>query len=461
MKAMKITFISKSIATLAVAAFVITGCDKMLEFEPGDVVIATDALQTADDAQRLLNSNYDVLGNLYDGRVQNCAELLSSNLAIPENNNDFVSVYNRETNFFTSYTNGIYTDFYRAIYRGNILLENFDLIEDLSASEQTRMEAEVRFIRALCHFQIVRLWAQPYGYTPNNTHLGIPIRDAASQEPLPRNTVAEVYDFIQEDLTFAFDNLPFTNGVYANRSSAAAVIAQVHFLKQEFMLAGNYSGEVINSGLFTLEEDLDRYEEGIISTESIFGIVSNPLDVRNEGFRDNYRSDNNPSPTLTFAQDIANVLGQNPSDNRNSWYQQDGGLVKVTRFNEKEFYNIPIIHLTELMLIRAEALGEQNNELDQAIGYINLIRDRAFGEGFNDLDPNSTAEEVIEAARLEFFKETLCEGKLIDQLKRRGTMGENITVRSAPWDCPGMAIQFPNGETSAAGFILNDEGGCN
>ncbi|MFT6279613.1 MAG: hypothetical protein ACJAU0_002444 [Flavobacteriales bacterium] len=113
------------------------------------------------------------------------------------------------------------------------------------------------------------------------------------------------------------------------------------------------------------------------------------------------------------------------------------------------------------MLIRAEALGEQNNELDQAIGYINLIRDRAFGEGFNDLDPNSTAEEVIEAARLEFFKETLCEGKLIDQLKRRGTMGENITVRSAPWDCPGMAIQFPNGETSAAGFILNDEGGCN
>ncbi|MFT4683208.1 MAG: hypothetical protein ACI87M_000706, partial [Yoonia sp.] len=163
MKAMKITFISKSIATLAVAAFVITGCDKMLEFEPGDVVIATDALQTADDAQRLLNSNYDVLGNLYDGRVQNCAELLSSNLAIPENNNDFVSVYNRETNFFTSYTNGIYTDFYRAIYRGNILLENFDLIEDLSASEQTRMEAEVRFIRALCHFQIVRLWAQPYG----------------------------------------------------------------------------------------------------------------------------------------------------------------------------------------------------------------------------------------------------------------------------------------------------------
>lgn len=458
---MKITFISKSIASFAIVALVFTGCDKMLEFEPGDVIIATDALQTADDAQRLLNSNYDVLANLYDGRVQNCAELLSSNLAIPENNNDYVSVYNRATNFFTSFTNGIYTDFYRAIYRGNILLENFDLIDGLSSTEQTRMEAEVRFIRALCHYQVVRLWAQPYGYTSNNSHLGIPIRDAASQEPLPRNTVGDVYAFIQEDLEFAYNNLPITNGVYATRSSAAAVLAQVHFMKQEFLLASNYAGEIIDSQLFTLEDDLDRYEEGIVSTENVFGIVSNPLDVRNEGFRDNYRSDNNPSPTLTFDQEVANILGQTPSDNRNDWYQQDAGLVKVTRFNEKEFYNIPVIHLTEIMLIRAEALGELNSELDQAIDYINLIRDRAFGEGFNDLDPNSTAEEVIEAARLEYFKETLCEGKLIDQLKRRGTMGENITVRNAPWDCPGMAIQFPNGETSAAGFILNEEGGCN
>ena len=225
--------------------------------------------------------------------------------------------------------------------------------------------------------------------------------------------------------------------------------------------AAIYAGEVVNSGLFILDTDLDRYEEGVVNTETVFGIVSNPLDVRNEGFRDNYRSDNNPSPTLTFDQEIANTLGLNPSDGRNDWFLQDGGIVKVTRFNNKEFYNIPIIHLTEMMLIQSESLAETATDLTTAIENINLIRDRAFGEGFNDLDPGSSAEEVIEAARLEYLKETLCEGKLIDQLKRRGAMGEDITVRNAPWDCPGMAIQFPNGETSAAGFILNEEGGCN
>lgn len=461
MKAMKTNFFKLGVASIAAIALVITGCDKMLELEPGDVIIATDALQTPDDAQRLLNSNYDVLGNLYDGRVQNCAELLSSNLAIPENNNDYVSVYNRETNFFTSFTNSIYTDFYRAVYRGNILLENFDLIEGLSDADKTRMEAEVRFIRALCHFQVVKLWAQPYGYTAGNSHLGIPIREAASQEPLPRNTVNEVYDFILEDLNFAYDNLPMTNDVYATRYSAAGVLAQVHFQMMNYANAASFAGEVVNSGLFVMDTDLDRYEEGVVNTETVFGIVSNPLDVRNEGFRDNYRSDNNPSPTLTFDQEIANTLGLNPSDGRNDWYLQDGGIVKVTRFNNKEFYNIPVIHLTEMMLIQAEALAETNTDLPTAIENINLIRDRAFGEGFNDLDPNSSAEDVIDAARLEYLKETLCEGKLIDQLKRRGAMGEDITVRMAPWDCPGMAIQFPNGETSAAGFILNEEGGCN
>ncbi|MDG1260509.1 MAG: RagB/SusD family nutrient uptake outer membrane protein [Flavobacteriales bacterium] len=458
---MKTNFIKLGLASIAALALVLTGCDKMLELEPGDVIIATDALQTPDDAQRLLNSNYDVLGNLYDGRVQNCAELLSSNLAIPENNNDYVSVYNRETNFFTSFTNSIYTDFYRAIYRGNVLIENFDLIEGLSETDRTRMEAEVRFIRALCHFQVVKLWAQPYGYTAGNSHLGIPVREAASQEPLPRNTVNEVYEFILEDLIFAYDNLPMTNDVYATRYSAAGVLAQVYFQMMDYPNAAIYAGEVVNSGLFILDTDLDRYEEGVVNTETVFGIVSNPLDVRNEGFRDNYRSDNNPSPTLTFDQEIANTLGLNPSDGRNDWFLQDGGIVKVTRFNNKEFYNIPIIHLTEMMLIQSESLAETATDLTTAIENINLIRDRAFGEGFNDLDPGSSAEEVIEAARLEYLKETLCEGKLIDQLKRRGAMGEDITVRNAPWDCPGMAIQFPNGETSAAGFILNEEGGCN
>lgn len=431
----------------------------MLEYEPGDVIIAEDALQTADDAQRLLNSNYDVLGNLYDGRVQNIAELLSNNLAIPENNDDYVSVFNRETNFFTSTTNGVYTDFYRAVYRGNILLENFDLIDDLGEADRTRMEAEVRFIRALCHWQVVKLWAQPYNYTPDNSHLGVPIRREASQEPLLRSTVQEVYDFIIEDLDYARTNLPANNGNYADRNGATALLAHVRFVMGDYAAAASLANEVISTGLYTLDEDLDRFETDEVNSETIFGIVGNLIDNRSEAFRDNYRSDNNPTPTLTHSNDIVEVMLQNASDSRNDWITP-GGLNLNNRFNGKEFFNIPVLHLTGLKLLRAEALAESGGSLETAINDINDIRDRAFGEGINDMPENSTADDIIEAARIEMRKETLCEGTWIDQLKRMGTMGEDITVRGAPWDCPGMAIQFPNGETTSEGFTLNEEGGC-
>lgn len=449
----------KGLTLLALAAIILVGCDKMLEYEPGDVIIAEDALQTADDAQRLLNSNYDVLGNLYDGRVQNIAELLSNNLAIPENNDDYVSVFNRETNFFTSTTNGVYTDFYRAVYRGNILLENFDLIDDLGEADRTRMEAEVRFIRALCHWQVVKLWAQPYNYTPDNSHLGVPIRREASQEPLLRSTVQEVYDFIIEDLDYARTNLPANNGNYADRNGATALLAHVRFVMGDYAAAASLANEVISTGLYTLDEDLDRFETDEVNSETIFGIVGNLIDNRSEAFRDNYRSDNNPTPTLTHSNDIVEVMLQNASDSRNDWITP-GGLNLNNRFNGKEFFNIPVLHLTGLKLLRAEALAESGGSLETAINDINDIRDRAFGEGINDMPENSTADDIIEAARIEMRKETLCEGTWIDQLKRMGTMGEDITVRGAPWDCPGMAIQFPNGETTSEGFTLNEEGGC-
>lgn len=445
---------------LLAAMFLFTGCDKMLEFEPGDVILAEDALNTPEDLQLLLNSNYDVIGNLYDGRVQNLAELLTDNLALPETNLDYQAVHNRQTNFFTSTPGGVYTDFFRAVYRSNVVLESFDLIDGLSDDERIRIEAEARFIRAIAHFQVVRLWAQPYGYTPNNTHLGIPIRDAANQDPLPRSTVQEVYDFIEQDLIFAYNNLPDNNDVYATRYSAAGFLSYMYFLQGEFQNSVNYANEAM-SGPFELDPTLNRFKQDQQNSETVFGIVGNLNDIRSEAFRDNYRSDNNPSPTLTFSESFANLLGQNPSDDRNEWLTVSGTTYLVNRFNNMEYFNVPVIYLTQLKLIRAEALAELGTDLPTAIDDVNDIRERAFGPGVNTLPETATAEDIIDAARIEYRKESVCEGTYIDQLKRRGTMGEDIQVRGAPWDCPGMALQFPNGETSAAGFILNPEGGCN
>ena len=195
--------------------------DKQLEFEPGDVILAEDAINTADDLQRMLNSNYDVLANVLNGRQQSIAELLTNNMARPYSSLDYTAVWNRETNFFTPTTGGLYTDFYYAIYRANVVVESFDLVEGLDEATKVRLEAESRFVRAVCHWYLVKMWGYPYGYSADNSHLGVPLRLDAVEPPTPRATVGEVYEQVIADLEFARDNLPNENGPYATSMAAS------------------------------------------------------------------------------------------------------------------------------------------------------------------------------------------------------------------------------------------------
>ncbi|MEN9347410.1 MAG: RagB/SusD family nutrient uptake outer membrane protein [Flavobacteriales bacterium] len=442
-----------------------TSCNKLLEYPPSGAILAEDALNSTDDAQRLLNSCYDVMANVFDGSYQNMSELLSDNLARPTSNTDYQRVFDRTTDFFTPTPNGVYADFYYTIYRCNSLLANFDLIPDLSEADRNRMEAEARFIRAWCHWHVCKLWAQPYGYSSSNSHLGIIIRDEPSNDPLPRNTVAEVYDFIVNDLSFAYNNLPASNGIYANRYSAAGALAMVNFQMNKFQETISFVDEIVNSGAFAMSDTVDRFPSiedhtALGNPEAIFQIVSFDNDVRTDELIGNYNYGGVILPALTASDDF-NLLMQNAGqDDRALWISQLNSSHLINRFQEKRVFNVPLIHLTELRLLRAEALASLNQDLSTAIDDINAVRTRAYG-GFNELGSGATASEIIAAAREEYRKETLGEGKWLDQLKRRGAFGENITIRNAPWDCPGSVLQFPNSEFNSSLFVGNPEAGCN
>ncbi len=571
---------------IVIAASIITlglvSCEKMLNYPPNGAILAEDALKTPADAQKLLNSCYDVMANVFDGSYQNLAELLSNNLATPIGL-DFQAVYNKETNFFTPTTNGVYADLYYAIYRCNSLLENFDLIEGLSDADRSRMEAEARFIRAFCHWHVVKIWAQPYGFTSDNSHMGIVIRDKASNEPLPRNTVAEVYNFIVSEMDVAANTLPSSNGNYANANAAKAALAMIYFQMRDYNKAIQYSDEVINANNFE-QYSIDRFPTlseytirlnlnansvwnnaslsitgngGVVATfdndnndtipieiavpmvsgvsyqlicdvpggktsnisfdilnpgaevvysfggslnnagkvlttftaetggvpaltasnnkESIFKIVSFSNDVRTDDFIGNYNASGVLPPNLTLWSDAAfaasnevevpfvQLINQNSADKRkDAWLANSGSQITLTKFQDKVAFNIPLMYQTEMMLIRAEAIAYvQTGRLNEAIADINAIRARAYTQN-NALSNNATANEVKSAARKEYRLETIGEGKWLDQF-RRIAMESNTTlkIRTSPWNCPGMALQFPNNEFTSALFVGNPEGGCN
>jgi hypothetical protein len=151
----------------------------------------------------------------------------------------------------------------------------------------------------------------------------------------------------------------------------------------------------------------------------------------------------------------------NSADKRKNWLGTNGGRKTLTRFSDKVVFNIPLIYQTELMLIRAEAIAyAQPSRLGEAIQDINLIRTRAYSQD-NSIPTSSNADEIKAAARREYRIETIGEGKWLDFFRRLAVEGVVTDIRNAPWNCPGMALQFPNNEFTGASFVGNPEGGCN
>lgn len=434
-----------------------------LETELIGKIPAEDALKSTNDMNMLLNSAYEVTANVMSGETQNHNELLGDNIYVV-NNDDFMAIFNRSTDFFNGTLDDFYTDNYRTIYRANLVMENIGNVAGLSDADKSRIEGECKFLRALAHFQMIRLYAQPYGYTAGNTHLGIPLRTEANYDSKFRSTVQEGYDLIIADLTSAVELLPTSNNNYATSWAAKALLAKVYFQMNDFVNANAYAGDVIDNGGFSFDDNglTTRYQEGELSSEWIFGFLSSDAndDNRFKELRDKYRTDTQ-DPPLRISQNFYNLVSERSSDKRLGWFEvknegEENEYVGLNRFN-MEYANTVVLHLTEMMLIRAESLAEQGQNLATAVSYINQIRLRA---GVSSLDAGSSAEQVKQAVRLERRIELMAEGDRAQEIKRIGAKGEQSFSRGADWNCPGMVLQFPNAEL-IPGFTRNEEGGCN
>jgi hypothetical protein len=76
-----------------------TSCEDMIETPPPNEILVDDAIKSEDDLQQLLNGSYHEMANTFGGFYQTLAELMSDNVALP-NNNDYREVYNHNVLFF-------------------------------------------------------------------------------------------------------------------------------------------------------------------------------------------------------------------------------------------------------------------------------------------------------------------------------------------------------------------------
>ena len=444
----------------------LSSCKKFLEFEPENFVLEEDAIKTAADLQLLLNSTYDVArsANFLGGQAYLLTDLMGDDFNGTNLSGDYGAYYDRNTGIFNGSTRSLWQEGYITIGRCNKLIESFDVVSDLTADEKTRMEAEARFLRATAHFYLVRYFAQPYGATADNSQLGIPVRTTYTIETYGRNTVAEVYDQVIQDLMFAQDNLPVSNGGYATSWAAKGMLAKVYFQMNNFQGAYDAAEDVISNGSFMLAATPSgRYAAGG-STEGVFELQSTGTgDFSGKGLQGYYRTDAGTDPSIRMSTGLYTEATADTADWRGkTWYTirnqgQPTQYILLTRFDTLPYFNMPVVSLTELTLIHGESAAELNLRTEAETD-LNLIRVRA---GLAEI-LNADAQTLISLIRAERRLEMVGEGVRTQDLKRQAVRGNtSLLVRGASWNCPGMVVQFPDTETRGnPSFELNPEGGC-
>jgi starch-binding outer membrane protein, SusD/RagB family len=307
---------------------------------------------------------------------------------------------------------------YKIINSNNTIIEIAEKVSD-KTDDMKQLLGENYFLRAFCHFNLLKFYSKPYAIDPNAD--GVIIRSSTSEPALKaRSSVKDCYDFILSDLKKAAGLMNASRGVkYASKEAAWAFLSRVYLYMDDETNAIAYADSVINSGSFELE-NATGYEtyfpNAATSPETIFLIAFTQADNKGKfgSIASMIYSDGNSGWGEEFASSsLRDVMSGHREDVRwayiDSLKDEDGGIVKkngietfyISKFSYQDGdpnLSSPVMfRLAEMYLNRAEAYAKQGNN-DKALDDVDVIRQNRGLEGslYNRVVPNGyTALQVV------------------------------------------------------------------
>src|SRR5690606_17144930 len=188
------------------------------------------------------------------------------------------------------------------------VINSIDNIEGSSGAKSS-YKGQAMFIRALAHFDLVRYFSQPYGASADGNDPGVPIMLESVISQPPRNTVAEVYNQVRQDLLDARE-LMVETGIGPTRATplaATALLARVSLYAQDWEAASQYADEVISSGAWTLATgDVYRniWTSAELNNEVIFKLT---MLQNNAAIGQNYWSQSNDIVSFSPTQELIDL----------------------------------------------------------------------------------------------------------------------------------------------------------
>ena len=372
-------------------------------------------------------------------------------------------------------TSALWGTAYYLVSAANNVIDNLEGKESDTATAQdlNNLKAECLFLRALAHFDLVRTYAQPYGYTADASHLGVPVvlhTDAAAKPA--RNTVAEVYAQVVADLLEAeqiIDPAYVRAGVkdakgVVSLEAIQALLSRVYLYCEQWQNSADYAAKVINSKKFTLWTATDIKDAACYTVDvptggevifEIYGDKSNAYDGHHDGLSPMCGPDGYADAGAST--DLKNIY--EAGDVRGTLFQEKDGVLWTAKYKGKgiakpDLTNTIVIRLAEMYLNIAEAT------VNGATGHDAPAALKALAESRGAAVPTVTSDGVFS----ERHKELAWEGHLWFDLARTGramTRTDFVGDPSAKEVQPGdirWAMPIPFREFGVNPNLVQNEG---
>lgn len=402
--------------TMLILALGLASCEKVLEVEPVDY-IEEGQITTRNDAYRLLYGCYDALQQtgMYGRHMVIIPGLVADNLEWEGTTLEYGQFANNSILSDNAMVESIWNAHYDMINRVNFLIYKLPDIDDLSQDERTDINAQLYFLRALGHFNLVRL----FGPVPVKTK---PTLDLSSDLNPARIPTESVYQQITDDLLAAEGNIVNSSPVYASNGAVDALLSMVYLQTGNYDLAVQHATNVVNLYSYSLEPEYANLFTQAIVPEAVFLVAFNTTDGNRlaDYFLPNSMSGRyevGPSDSLIAAFSVDDSLRHKAS------IAGDAPPYCAKYPNIATFENnVYVIRLAEIYLIRAEAEAMRNGVIGDIQYDINQVRHRA---GLGDTDAD-THDELLLAIEKERRNELAFEGKRWFDLLRTGRAMELV-----------------------------------
>jgi hypothetical protein len=476
-------------------AFGLYSCeDKFLDEEENYLIDSEGYFNSEDDYYLALVGAYDLLQTTFINNI--LGEIASDNTLCGGESATDTSGYQQIDDMIHTPVNlqlrNLWNYMFAGIKRCNYFLE-FQDKTDFDGREA--MVAEVRFLRAYYHFELVK-W---FGGIPvkeyENALLGQGKRFAPGDETsIPRYSADQVYALIESDLIFAVNNLEYSAPQVGRvtKGAAQALLGKAYLYQDKFSESASVLQDLISNGPYQLSSDFEQiFElEGENGVGSVFevqytdgegasfdcfqcsegniavgymGIRNHTGPVYDSGFSFNVpvqeafdafspgdvRRDVSILDIVAWATATGAeyVEGYEHTGFYNRKYLPRKGDQNIGDQNLTNPNNYRSIRFADVLLMAAEALNRGGVDDTQALIYLNQVRERAFGNSNSNISATGSAltDAIWEERRLELMGE----GHRFFDLVRTGQAASAIegfvTDKHEVFPIPFEEIQFSNG----------------